>query len=78
MSKGGSAVDAFALRERDEGDPKFVTKRKCRLVSAVGFPLSLADRVVSAGRGSYRLDLPPARIRIFERGAGDSLREWTP
>lgn len=77
-SKGGGVVDAFALQERDARDRKFVTKRKCRLVNAPGFPLSLADSVVSAGRGTYRLDLPPASIRVFERGAGDAVREWTP
>jgi len=77
-SKGNSVVDACSLRERDMGDPKFVTKRKCRLVNAVGFPWSLADLVVSAGRGSYRIDLLPDRIRVFERGVGDSVREWLP
>ena len=77
-SKGGGAVDAFVLRERGGGDPKFVTKRKCRLVSAAGFPLSLADVVVSAGRGTYRLNLLPPCIRVFERRVGDAVREWTP
>jgi hypothetical protein len=77
-SKAGAVVDAAALQDREEGDPKFVTKRKCRLVNRAGFPLSLADRVVSAGRGSYKLDLPPARIRVFESVAGDAAREWTP
>ncbi len=77
-SKGRGAVDAFALRERGGGDPKFVTKRKHKLVNARGFPLTLADLVESAGRGTYRLALPPERIRVFERGAGDGVREWTP
>ncbi len=77
-SKGRGAVDAFALRERDGGDRDYVKKQKHRLVHAPGFPLSLADLVVSAGRGTYRVDLPPARIRVFERGAGDAVREWTP
>ncbi|MBA4192640.1 MAG: hypothetical protein C0467_32125 [Planctomycetaceae bacterium] len=77
-SKGGGSVDAFTLRERNEGDPKFVTKRKCRLVNTVGFPLTLADCVVSAGSGTYRIDVPRDRVRVFERGVGDEVREWTP
>jgi len=78
LSKGGGVVDAFALQERKEKDPGFVRKRKCRLVNANGFPQSLADLVVGAGRGTYRLDLLPTRIRLFERGTGDVVREWTP
>jgi hypothetical protein len=77
-AKAGEAVDALALRERGGRDTAFLKKRKCALVNADGFPLTLADLVVPAGRGTYRLDLPPARIRVFERGAGDALREWTP
>jgi hypothetical protein len=78
VSKWGGAVDAFTLRDEAGGDPRFVTKQKCRLVNAKEFPLALADRVVPAGRGTYRLDLPAERIRVFERGPGDAVREWTP
>ncbi|MCE9556546.1 MAG: hypothetical protein K8T91_24620 [Planctomycetes bacterium] len=78
LSKGGGVVDAFALQERKEKDPGFVRKRKCRLVNAKGFPQGLADLVVGAGRGTYRLDLLPTQIRVFERGTGDVVREWTP
>jgi hypothetical protein len=77
-SKAGAAVDEYTLRGGSSKDPKFLTKQKSRMVKADGFPLTLADLVVPAGRGTYRLDLPPARIRVFERGAGDALREWTP
>lgn len=77
-AKAGAALDAMALRERGGRDTDFLKKRKCSLVNADGFPVALADLVMPAGRGTYRLDLPPARIRVFERGAVDSLREWTP
>lgn len=77
-SKAGAAADEYTLRGGSSKDPKFLTKHKYRLVTAAGFPLSLADLVVPAGRGTYRLALPSARIRVFERGAGDSVREWTP
>lgn len=68
-------VDVFAPQERDARTRKFVSTRTCRLVNAPGFPVSLAESVVSAGRGTYRVDLPPTRIRVFERGAGDAVRE---
>lgn len=77
-SKAGAAVDAFTLRGGSSNDPKYVTKLKGRVVNVAGFPMTLADLVVPVGRGTYRLNLPPARIRVFERGSGDSLREWTP
>jgi hypothetical protein len=77
-AKAGAAVDAMALRERGGRDTDVLKKRKCALVNADGFPLTLADLVVPVGRGTYRLNLLPARIRVFERGAGDALREWTP
>lgn len=76
-SKAGAAVDEYVLRGGASTDPKYTTKLKSRLVRVAGFPATLAARVVSAGRGTYRLDLPPSRIRVFERGAGDSVREWT-
>lgn len=77
-SKAGAAADEYTLRGGSSKDPKFLTKQKSRMVRAGGFPPTLAELVVPAGRGTYRLNLPPARIRVFERGAGDSLREWTP
>ncbi len=77
-AKAGAALDAMALRESGGRDTDFLKKWKCALVNADGFPVPLADLVVLAGRGTYRLNLSPARIRVFERGAVDSLREWTP
>jgi len=77
-SKAGAAVDEYTLRGGSSRDPKFLTKQKSRVVKAAGFPPSLAVMVVPAGRGTYRLDLPRTRIRVFERGAGDAVREWTP
>ncbi len=77
-AKAGASLDAMALRELGGRDTGFMKKRKCALVNADGFPVTLADLVVPAGRGTYRLNLPPARIRVFERGTSDSLREWTP
>lgn len=77
-SKAGAAVDEYTLRGGSSLDAKFLTKLKSRVVKAAGFPPSLAVLVVPAGRGTYRLNLLRARIRVFERGAGDTVREWTP
>lgn len=77
-SKAGATVDEYTLRGGSSVDPKYLTKQKSRMIKADGFPQTLADLVVPNGRGTYRLNLVPARIRVFERGAGDSLREWTP
>jgi hypothetical protein len=79
-SKGGEAVDVFRLRS-DSGeieDLGYVKKLKSRLVRAEGFPGSLADLIVLCGRGTYRLDLPAERIRVFEQGAAEPRREWVP
>ncbi len=77
-SKAGAALDEYTYRGAKSKDPKAMTKKKSRLIKEDGFPMSLADLVVLAGRGNYRLNLPPSRIRVFERGIGDSDREWTP
>lgn len=78
VSKSGGVVDAETLQERHVTDPGFMRKRKCRLVKTDGFPTDLACLVVSVGRGTYRLNLPSSRIRVFERGIEDAVREWTP
>lgn len=77
-AKAGEAVDKLTLQGGNSKDPRYLDKLKCRMVNAAGFPASLADRVVLAGRGTYLLKLAPSRIRVFERGAGDPIREWKP
>lgn len=55
-----------------------VAKRKHRLTTMPGFPVSLTDAMVSAGQGTQTLDFPRERIRIFERSDSGVLSEWQP
>jgi hypothetical protein len=55
----------------------YLVKQKSRLSKTEGFPLPLIDLVNSSGRGTQRLEIPPAEIRIFEVVATETLRERT-
>lgn len=55
----------------------YLVKQKSRLSTFECFPLSLIDLIKPAGRGTQRLDIPPAKIRIFEVVTTESLRELT-
>ncbi len=61
----------------DDVDPYYLTKVKSRLSKFEGFPPSLSDRIESAGKGTQRLDVPPAQIRIFEVVVRETLQERT-
>ncbi len=72
-SKAGKSIDSFTFGEHASAD--YVVKQKSRLSNFPGFPVSLSDRIVSAGIGSQRLDLPAEHIRLFEMDTIESLRE---
>lgn len=53
----------------------YVSKAKHKLTSHVKFPTTLREQIVPFGRGTQKINLPPASIRIFEVSTIDSLRE---
>jgi hypothetical protein len=74
-AKAGGAVDRLDFGETD--DAYSVSKQASRLTRLAGFPPDLAVKIVGAGRGTTRLDLPAAEVRIFLSEAG-MTREWLP
>lgn len=77
QSKVGAVVDRVSLDDDGITDPDYVTKALSRLTKLQGFPQSLTAAIQSVGRGTYQLSLPRDRIRIFVRGVGEILQEWT-
>jgi hypothetical protein len=55
-----------------------VARQKCRLKALPGFPRDLLALMEPVGRGTQKLNLPPAHIRLFELASTETLREWTP
>lgn len=78
QSKAAKLLDHCTLFEDRPVEQNYVAKQKSRLIGLTGFPADLAAAIKSAGLGSYRLSVPASQIRVFVRGAGDSLREWIP
>lgn len=76
QSKCNGVVDAETCDTGCAGSA--VKSMKWRTVHMDGFPPSLAAKIMSSGMGSYRLDLLPSQIYVFEIGAAESLREWRP
>jgi hypothetical protein len=60
-------------------DQQIVAKRKSRLLDPKnGVPADLGDRIVRVGKGTIRLDVPAADIRLFEQSSSGSAREFFP
>ena len=74
-AKAGQAVDHMTFNGTD---PDIVAKQKSRLRGLPGFPRDLAALMQPVGRGTQKLNLPPARIRLFEVILGETVREYTP
>lgn len=77
-SKAGKTTERDDVAGRNSRDPDYLTKLLSRLTREEGFPGTLEAVIARVSVGSYRLELPPGRIRVFDRGADDSLREWRP
>jgi hypothetical protein len=72
-AKTGEGVDHTHFGELL--DPGYVRKLKSHLKTKLGFPPDLIARIGRCGRGTQRLDLPAAQIRMFEQGPAGTLRE---
>jgi hypothetical protein len=73
----GKAGQSLGWDQFQTTDDQFVTHQKSRLKSLRRFPSDLAKRIIPAGRGEQRLDLPPSAIRLFEQVAAGIYRERT-
>lgn len=72
----GESVDYMSLGR--DAMPSLFKHRKYNLKNLDGMPCELAVLIKSAGRGTQRLNLLPAQIRIFEQSGNGEYREWTP
>ena len=72
-AKAGQPVDQFNFGE--SAGPDYVIKQSSRLAGLRGFPRSLAGKIKRCGLGTKRLELERERIRRFEIGADEKLRE---
>jgi hypothetical protein len=75
LAKTRQALDRLLFGR--EVDVNYLTKLKSSVKKLKGFPSDLTSRIVTAGRGSQRLDIEPTLIRIFERDTIETLQEWT-
>jgi len=75
-AKAGQGVDRWTFGKEAHRD--IVAKQKSRLLALAGFPQALGDRIKPMGRGTQKLDLPPERIRLFEMGLAEPVRERMP
>jgi len=76
QSKAGLPVDCLTLEDGRVKEPGFVRKQVSRLVHLPGFPDTL--KIECVGKGTYKATIDPGLIRIFIRGAGETLQEWLP
>lgn len=59
-----------------EKNDNYVSKMVSRLRNEIeGFPENLAELIVSAGRGTVRLDLPPEEIGLFQMSDSEVVME---
>jgi hypothetical protein len=75
-AKAGQAIDRMTFGNRAHCD--IVTKQKARLLAGPGFPSDLGKLIKPIGRGTQKLDLPAARIRLFEAAVSEAIRERIP
>jgi hypothetical protein len=72
-AKRREVIDRFSLGKRESAEK--LKHRKYHLTRLDGFPPSLAKLLRSAGKGTYRLNLKPDQIRVFEQVGADECRE---
>ncbi|MFL5531741.1 MAG: hypothetical protein ACJ8BC_07175 [Gemmatimonadales bacterium] len=70
-ARRGQAVDRFALSNSDS--ERAIVDRRSRLGRLL--PRSLDERIRSAGRRSYRLELPPEQVALFCVEEEERVRE---
>jgi hypothetical protein len=73
--KADQPIDRTMFAEKVHED--FVIKQKSRLLKMHGFPSGLGDLIQKAGRGTQKLAVPAAHIRIFELITIERLQERT-
>ncbi len=72
-AKRGQSLDHTSFT--DAKQPEYVNKTKSALRRDGNFPTSLFNLIVSAGRYTIRLNLPPHQIHIFSVTSHDVLTE---
>ena len=78
QTKSDGVVDSISFEVSATVAQDYLKKLKGHLIALDGFPGSLSKVIKSAGRRTYRLTIAADKIRVFARGAGESLREWLP
>jgi len=73
-AKSGDPLDKSLLRE--DGPDTYLKHRKNNLGDLSGFPAELFDLIVSAGSGTYKLELSTKKIRIFVKRDEDEYEEF--
>ncbi len=77
-AKANGSLDNLGWESEERTDPDAIKKVKARLVNKEGFPITLADQIISVGQRTYRLEVPAEQIHIFETILEERIREWTP
>lgn len=75
-SAANKSVDYMSLGS--DASPDLPKHRKRNLKKLEGVPVALISLIESAGRGTQRLKLLPAQVRIFEQTGNGEYREWSP
>jgi hypothetical protein len=73
-AKAGKGIDRLTFGTRAHRD--IVANQKNRLLAERGFPSDLGKLIKPIGRGTQKLDLPAARIHLFELSIAEPVREW--
>ncbi len=75
-AKAGLSIDNTTFGERKNAN--YVSKAKSEISNLPGFPPDLADLVEVVAKGTQKLNVPAAEIRLFEHHLAGEIREWTP